>query len=270
MVFYFASASQNKRTRVIVYGVDANTLAFAQMLASDTAAPYKPVVLLDDSDGLRVGMRLGSIPVEKLPTTLEEVIDLCEDHRVTHVLFRQETLRQIPTEMMDLMLSAQLKLLVMGEAANLDDHNKKARLSVNEIKIDDLLNREVIKTDNPVVAEKHTGRVVLVTGAAGSIGSEVVMQVAKFNPSQLVLFDQAESPLYEIELKMKELFPNLNIVIFIGDVRNATRMEYLFKTYQPEVVYHAAAYKHVPMMERYPSEAILANVMGTRTPPTWR
>ena len=119
-------------------------------------------------------------------------------------------------------------------------------------------------TENIVVAEKHRDRVVLVTGAAGSIGSEVAMQVAGFNPTTLILMDQAESPLYDMELKMKNQFPNVDCVIFIADVRSETRMRELFVLYSPEVVYHCAAYKAVPRRERDHEEAIRVNVMGTK------
>ena len=156
-------------------------------------------------------------------------------------------------------------MLFRSVASDYSDISKEEkRLSVNDIKIEDLLNRDVISTENIVVAEKHRDRVVLVTGAAGSIGSEVAMQVAGFNPTTLILMDQAESPLYDMELKMKNQFPNVDCVIFIADVRSETRMRELFDLYSPEVVYHCAAYKHVPMMERYPAEAIRVNVMGTK------
>ena len=127
-----------------------------------------------------------------------------------------------------------------------------------------MLNREVITTDNDDISSNHKDKCVLITGASGSIGSEIVMQVAQFAPSTIILLDQAESPLYEIELKIKNLFPQLNSVIFIGDIRNKTRMTEVFETFRPDIVYHCAAYKHVPMMERYPAEAIKANVMGTK------
>lgn len=261
--FYFFATAELPRKRVLIYGCDANTLAMAQMLAADSNAEYKPVGLIDN-ERTHKGMRLGSIPVFGLPETECAVSSLMEKTRAEKIIFRDEHLKEVPAELLDRLLATHVRLLVMGHATDLKDRTKKARLSVNEIRIEDLLNREVIRTDNSVVAEKHRDRVVLVSGAAGSIGSEVVMQVAHFNPKRLILLDMAESPLYEIELKVRRTFPDLDVVIFIGDVRNKLRMEQLFEEFSPEVVYHAAAYKHVPMMERYPSEAIRINVMGTR------
>ena len=261
--FYFFSTATNQRKRVLIYGCDANALAMAQMLAVDSTALYKPVGLLDP-DGTHKGMRLGSVPVFGMPQNEAEMQALIARSHTEKLIFRDDQLKHLSAERLDLFLAAKMRLLVMGEATDLNDRTKKARLSVNEIRIEDLLNRAVIRTENSVVAEKHRDRVVLVSGAAGSIGSEVVMQVAKFGPKQLILLDMAESPLYEIELKVRRTFPELDVVIFIGDVRNKLRMEHLFEVYAPEVIYHAAAYKHVPMMERYPNEAIRVNVMGTR------
>lgn len=261
--FYFLSTAYASRNRVLVFGADANSLALAQMLSVDSASVYKPVALIDTEHNFR-GIRLGSIPVVQMPESKEKLTELMEKYRVDQLIFREEQLKGLPGETLDRLLEAKLRLLVIGGATDLKDHDQKARLSVNEIKIEDLLNRAVIKTENSVVAEKHRERVVLVTGAAGSIGSEVVMQVAQFGPKKLILLDQAESPLHEMELRVRGQYPDLEVVIFIGDVRNRQRMEQLFELYAPEVIYHAAAYKHVPMMERYPAEAIRVNVMGTR------
>lgn len=261
--YFFLTAPEQSRERVLIYGSDATTLTMAQMLSADSTAQYRPVGLID-SDALHKGMRLGSIPVFRVPETEQEVTELMQKVRAEKIIFRDEQLKEVPSALLDRLLDKKIPLLVMGHATDLKDRNKKARLSVNQIRIEDLLNREVISTENSVVAEKHRDRVVLVSGAAGSIGSEVVMQVAQFQPKQLILLDMAESPLYEIELKVRRTYPDLNVVIFIGDVRNKLRMETLFETYAPEVVYHAAAYKHVPMMENYPCEAIRINVMGSR------
>jgi FlaA1/EpsC-like NDP-sugar epimerase len=135
---------------------------------------------------------------------------------------------------------------------------------IRAIKIEDLLERDPIQLDWDQIHNQVSGKVVLVTGAAGSIGSEMVRQVARFEPKMIVLFDQAESPLYDIELYLKEELKFFNAEIVIGDVRDKERTRKMFEVYRPELVYHAAAYKHVPMMENNPSEAIKTNVLGTR------
>ncbi len=136
--------------------------------------------------------------------------------------------------------------------------------AIREIKIEDLLSREQIVLDNPRIEEDLHGKVVLVTGAAGSIGSELCRQICHYHPKLLILLDIAESPLYDVEQEFKEHHPNCAIKIILGDVRNKKKMKEVFRELKPQVVFHAAAYKHVPMMENYPEEAIHSNVLGTK------
>ena len=132
------------------------------------------------------------------------------------------------------------------------------------IQFEDLLNREEIQIDLNRIAAQVKDKVVLITGAAGSIGSELVRQLAEFNPKLLVLFDMAETPLHQLKLELELHCPHLHFETVIGDVRSEQRLEYVFEKFKPQVVYHAAAYKHVPMMEDNPCEAVLVNVLGTK------
>jgi FlaA1/EpsC-like NDP-sugar epimerase len=134
---------------------------------------------------------------------------------------------------------------------------------IKEIKIDDLLERDPIQLDWENIENQLKNKTILITGAAGSIGSEIARQVIRFHPKLLVLLDQAETPLYELDIELNNTFPHLKHEVVIGDIRNHERMRNVFKSFQPDIVYHAAAYKHVPMMEDNPSEAILTNVGGT-------
>ncbi|MFK8009518.1 MAG: polysaccharide biosynthesis protein [Saprospiraceae bacterium] len=134
---------------------------------------------------------------------------------------------------------------------------------IKEIKIDDLLERDPIQLDWKNIEHQLKNKTILITGAAGSIGSEIARQVMRFQPKLLVLLDQAETPLYELDIELNNIFPHLKHEVVIGDIRNHERMNHVFKSFQPDIVYHAAAYKHVPMMEDNPSEAILTNVGGT-------
>jgi FlaA1/EpsC-like NDP-sugar epimerase len=143
-------------------------------------------------------------------------------------------------------------------------YGKLSLKQIQELRIEDLLQREPIIINNEKISSELTGKRILITGAAGSIGSEIVRQVLSFNPEMVVLCDQAESPLHEIQLEMEEKFPDSDIKIFIGNIRDRNRMQIPFREYRPNFVFHAAAYKHVPMMEKHPSEAVLTNVMGTK------
>ena len=133
-----------------------------------------------------------------------------------------------------------------------------------EVRIEDLLGREVIKVNMEEIANELRGKVVMVTGAAGSIGSELCRKLCTFNIKALVLFDAAETPMHNIRLELEKKFPQVNTIPLIGDVRNPARLRYTFETYHPQVIFHAAAYKHVPLMEENPCEAVRTNVYGTR------
>ena len=143
----------------------------------------------------------------------------------------------------------------------------KGELSFNQIKeinIDDLLGRDSIKLDHSGVRMDLYGKKVIITGAAGSIGSELVRQVIQFDPESLILIDQAESDLYAIEREVRDLRARTKVSLYLADITNAERMRVIFDNHKPDIVYHAAAYKHVPMMESNPAEAVLCNILGTR------
>src|SRR5690606_34180914 len=142
---------------------------------------------------------------------------------------------------------------------------KLDRKQIQNLRIEDLLQRKPIQIDQSKVGSDLKGKRVLVTGAAGSIGSEIVRQVLQYHPSLLILCDQAESPLHELQLELNDRFPDAALQIEISDVRDQKRMNDLFEEFSPQMVYHAAAYKHVPMMESNPFEAVKTNVLGTKT-----
>lgn len=135
---------------------------------------------------------------------------------------------------------------------------------IKDLKIEDLLQRPPIVIENSKISNDISGKRVLVTGGAGSIGSEIVRQILGYGPEMVIICDQAESPLHELQLEIEEEYPDANIKLYVGDIQNFNRMYSMFKSYSPQIVYHAAAYKHVPMMENNPCEAIMTNVLGTK------
>ena len=137
-------------------------------------------------------------------------------------------------------------------------------LKVKNVQIEDLLERDQIILDNKSITNQLKGKTILITGAAGSIGSEIARQVLRYNPNKIIILDQAETPLHQLSLEMENLNSNSEIKTVIADVRNKVAMNNLFKLYHPQMIYHAAAYKHVPMMEENPSQAILTNIEGTK------
>ncbi|MBO6074973.1 MAG: polysaccharide biosynthesis protein, partial [Paludibacteraceae bacterium] len=145
-----------------------------------------------------------------------------------------------------------------------EEQNKKKIGSIEAIKVEDLLERPEIHINTENVRHVISDKVVMVTGAAGSIGSEIVRQVAKYNPRLVVLAEIAESPLHDLSLDLDKLCPNVHFARVITDVRNREMLREVFEEYHPHIIFHAAAYKHVPLMEEYPTQAILANVLGTK------
>ena len=179
---------------------------------------------------------------------------------VTALLFPvDDDLRGPGAAMMKLAIECGLKVLV---APSIDETHKLQ--SIREVRIEDLLGREEIQISMNLIRENFHNKVVMVTGAAGSIGSELCRQLAGFGVRQLVLFDNGETPMHELRLSLEEDCPALNFVPVIGDVRQKERLDFVFRKYRPQVVFHAAAYKHVPLMEENPCEAVLVNVDGTR------
>lgn len=165
-------------------------------------------------------------------------------------------------EWMTLALDHGLKVLKAPTLSKMRDSDLVG--GIRQLQIEDLLNRRPIKIENKDVIVRHAGKNVLVTGGAGSIGSEIVRQVAQFKPSLIVVLDQAESPLYELELELLEKFPEQKFKFVLADISNSYRLEKIFEIYQFSMVYHAAAYKHVPLIEENPHEAIFVNVLGTK------
>lgn len=251
-----------KRKRVIALGTDQNSFAFATQLNNEPEGSYKVVAMLTLDTGSKV-KTINDVPVYTYsPDTVASIFQRCNCSRL---LFPSSKLQFMRSGTADVFLRNNIKLLMYNTVEEVDPC-KSTRLSgnVRDIRIEDLLGREVIQTDNSEVEHVLRGQTVMITGAAGSIGSEIVNQVAAMKAGEIVLLDQAETPMHELQLHMEHDYPDIKIHLFIADVANANRLEQAFKRYRPRYIFHAAAYKHVPMMERNPGEAITTNVIGTK------
>ena len=255
---FIPSLRKGKRTLIIGAG-DAGNLLLKE-IRKQANSPYNVVGFVDDSPAKR-GLRLSGVRVLGGTNRLRALV---RRHSVEEVIFA------IPSgdkQLMRRMIAscelakAHFKTLP-GITAMID--GKVSISQVKNVEIEDLLGRDPVVLDQTAIHNYLTDKRVLVTGAAGSIGSEICRQVALFKPAKLVLFDHAETPLFYIEKELCAAFPDLRIIPMVGDVKNRERVETVFDEFGPEVVFHAAAYKHVSMMEYNPAEAVLNNVMGSR------
>lgn len=220
------------------------------------------VVGFVDDDRQKTGMKLHGVPVLGTTAQLSDLIDRysVEDVIIAIPSAGSSVLREI-VKACD---HCKVRFKILPAMHDIIE-GKVSVSQIKDIEIEDLLGREPVLLDETSISNYLTGKRVLVTGAAGSIGSEICRQVARFAPAKVILLDSAETPLYQIEMELSQQFPDLRIIPVLADIRQVQRLEYLFETFLPEVVFHAAAYKHVPMMEYNPVEAITNNILGTRT-----
>lgn len=247
------------KKRILVLGIDEQSIAIARAILDNPSLPYQIVGFLTQRTDSKSASLLGK-PIygkEKIEQNTKEDLIIDGVLVVKEMMARDEM-----NSWLNLFLEKDLNVFKAPSVQKLRDSDLGG--SIRNLQIEDLLNRKPIKIENEKVKSRHFDRTVLVTGGAGSIGSEIVRQVALFNPSLIVVLDQAETPLYEIELEMREKFPHIAFKFVLGDVSNHHRMESLFQTYNFSMVYHAAAYKHVPLVEENPHEAIFVNILGSK------
>ena len=250
--------------RVMIYGTKYAGVSIAKMLRSAGNTPYEPVGFIADGDE-RSGFDLVGLPVYPLN---EKLFERMEIRGIKQVIVSPLKMREInPAKDLQVFIDHNVRILTTPYFTSFDNPNDidAQRIGrIDSIRIEDLLERPQIDIDMDNVRQIIQGKVVLISGAAGSIGSELVRQVQRFGPQVTVLLELAESPLHDLTLDLQKQFPDARFIPIIADVRNRERIEQIFKEVRPDVVYHAAAYKHVPLMESYPNEAIRANVLGTK------
>lgn len=248
--------------KVLIYGTKVAGIAIAKMLMSSGNTPYHPVGFISDSTKQRK-YQLAGLHVFELNTKL---FDWMQSNNVRQVIISPLKLREInPATDLTPFLEHNIRVLTTPYFTEFSEESNAEKIGrIDAIQIEDLLERPTIQINTENVTNILKDKVVMVSGAAGSIGSELVRQVLKYSPKALILAEQAESPLHDLTLDLKDLYPNTQIIPRIMNVRERDRVECIFREFRPDVVYHAAAYKHVPLMEDHPNEAIHANVAGTK------
>ncbi len=254
--------SYSKRTSIFIYGTSDKSTALKIRLAN---SPHYNVLGFIQYDAYAANSRLLGVNVFSLCNrSKEEIKTLFDKFEVTAVLFpNYDSLKKERERLVDICSSQQIKILVAPPIDEAVD-GKVQQSGIRAIKIEDLLERDEIKISMKEIVDNFNGKRILVTGAAGSIGSELCRQLASFGIDKLILFDNAETPLHNIRLELENNFPALKLEPVIGDVRQEARLDFVFREHKPQIVFHAAAYKHVPLMEENPCEAVCVNVVGSR------
>jgi len=248
-------------SRVLIYGIGDKSVALVKRLSR---SPHYNIVGFINRGASSQSLQIAGLKVHFFESTAD-LHSLREEHYIKGVLFASENDARLEQEkgLFKECAAAGIKTLLAPSIEEVVG-GRLMRNQIREIKIEDLLGRPEIEIPTAEVARDFAGKIILVTGAAGSIGSELCRQLAGFGIKRLVMYDNAETPMHNIRLELEERFPTLDFVPVIGDVRSKERLEYVFRHYKPQIVFHAAAYKHVPLMEENPCEAVLVNLGGSR------
>ena len=259
---YDTFRTEGMARRVFIYGTKAGGIALAKSIRVEHPARFVLCGFISDSKDMPGHTLQG---VEVYPNDAQLVDNMKRMHANTLLVSPLKAERFMNNEAMSgRLLDAGIKIFTMGKVEQWDGQSDLSAQHLHEVEIEDLLPRDEIQIDLDAVKNLLTDKRIMITGSAGSIGSEMVRQIAQWEPAQLILVDQAETPQHDIRLMMSREFPNIKAEAIVTSIANQRHMETLFAKFRPEYVFHAAAYKHVPMMEDNPSEAVQNNIDGTR------
>jgi FlaA1/EpsC-like NDP-sugar epimerase len=257
---YFSEKTSTKLIRTVIYGTDANAISVANALKFETPSRFK-IVGFVDKNNQNASKRMLDLPIlilrKKLPALMRSVA-------AEGVIIADKSLsKEEQLIIVDQCLEFNYRVYTVPLISDWENQ-KEISQKVKNIQIEDLLERKPIVLDSKSISKQLKDKTILITGAAGSIGSEIVRQVLGFNPKVVIILDHAETPLHNLCLETYAMNSETKIVAVVADVRSKKALEKVFKNYSPHVVFHAAAYKHVPLMEENPSQAILTNIKGTK------
>lgn len=258
----FDTFRTDKAIPVAIYGTKAGGIALANSIRTVKEKQYVLQAFISDGPEMKNVYLMG----KRVFLNGEGIAEKLREIKVRAVLvspLKSEKLRNNP-EMVDELVKAGIKIMMMPAAQEWDEKKDLSFNQLHEVEIEDLLPRDKIEVDMDAIGKMLTGKRVLITGAAGSIGSEMVRQVAAYKPAELILIDQAETPMHDVRLMMARQFPDIKNETIVSSITDQIHMEKIFEAHKPEYVFHAAAYKHVPMMEDNPAMAVRNNINGTR------
>lgn len=258
----FDTFRTDKAIPVAIYGTKAGGIALANSIRTVKEKQYVLQAFISDGPEMKNVYLMG----KKVFLNEEGIAERLKEIKVRAVLvspLKSEKIRNNP-EMVDELVKAGIKIMMMPAAQEWDEKKDLSFNQLHEVEIEDLLPRDKIEVDMDAIGKMLTGKRVLITGAAGSIGFEMVRQVAAYKPAELILIDQAETPMHDVRLMMARQFPDIKNETIVSSITDQIHMEKIFEAHKPEYVFHAAAYKHVPMMEDNPAMAVRNNINGTR------
>jgi FlaA1/EpsC-like NDP-sugar epimerase len=259
--FYeFALTFSRDRKYVLIYGSGETGLIVKRVLETDPKKSYQLKGFIDDNPKIQ-GKKVDGFPVHSMNTVTREFVD---NEGISAFIFAiKDIFPAKRKEVLESMIELGLEILDTPSFDKWLNGTLQVK-QLRKVELEDLLGRDPITLDLNKIGEGLKGKTIMVTGAAGSIGSEIVRQLTKFDHKLLVLVDQAETPCFFLNNELTDKYPNCRYKLIVGDITNELKMEFIFKKYRPEIVFHAAAYKHVPVMERNPHEAFRVNVGGTK------
>ena len=263
-VFEYISHHGHGVQSVLIYGTKSAGLSIAKMLQSNMESSYRPVGFISDFKDNTQHHLLGL----KVYPINDELISMMKEKNINSIIISPLKMKELnPLKDLSVFMENNIRILTTPYFTDYSPKNENTTRKIGRIEsiqVEDLLERPAIKINTNNVEAILANQVVLVTGGAGSIGSEIVRQVASFKPKAIILMEIAESPLHDLTVDLRRKYPDLQFIPIISDVRNVDMVEEVFTEYHPTVVFHAAAYKHVPLMEDFPTQAIMANVLGTK------
>ena len=260
LIYDFFTQNSGQVTPVMIFGTQSAAIGIATMILSSHEIKYKLVGFIDNDKNAKERRIMGFKVFHLNEDTVKNII-VKKAKAIIVTPLKMNTIN--PKVDLDIFLNNNLAVLT-SPPMSIWKNDMPTLKQIKSIQIEDLLERPQIEIATDLIAGQLRDSIILVTGAAGSIGSEIVRQVIQYQPKLVVLLDQAESPMHILQLQLEELYPDQNFTVFLGDVRNKERMEYMYEMYRPDYIYHAAAYKHVPLMEDNPVESIQVNVQGTK------
>lgn len=258
--FFSTYMQKNDSIKTVIYGSGERAIAIANALSAEVPVKYKLVGFISPNAKVS-NNRILNIPIIAKTRKVSTLVRFLGAN--TLIISDDTLIKDEKLAIIEDCLDYNIKVYNLPRMTDINNH-KKVASTIRKIKIEDLLERKPIEINNCEISDQIKDKVVLVSGAAGSIGSEIVWQVAAFNPKKLILLDQAETPLHHISLEISKFKTSAEIIPIVSDVRNLECIERIFKEHQPDIIYHAAAYKHVPLMEMNPQQAIFTNVLGSK------